>query len=209
MTRPSRRTQGSKRRALRRAVFLDRDGVIVRSKIINGKPYAVRRLEEFRLLPGAKAAIAALHRAGFLVIVVTNQPDIGNGLVDVETVEAMHDRLRRELAITDIEMCPHAQAEHCGCRKPKPGMLIGAARRYGIDFSRSFMIGDRCGDILAGAKAGCYTVFLNRGYDACQVLEPDRVVRSLPAAARHILSLTWRSKSRHDRGSARIARRKR
>jgi D-glycero-D-manno-heptose 1,7-bisphosphate phosphatase len=186
-------------------VFLDRDGVIVRSKIVNGKPYAVRCLDEFRLLPGAKAAIASLHRAGFLVIVVTNQPDIGNGLVEPETVEMMHDRLRRELAITDIETCPHAQTVGCDCRKPKTGMLIAAGRRYGIDFSRSFMVGDRASDILAGANAGCYTVFLNRGYDGCEMIEPDRIMRSLPEAVRHILALTSRArKARRGRNRARI-----
>lgn len=202
----ARTKRGSKRQALRRAVFLDRDGVIVRSKVVNGKPYAVRRLEEFRLLPGAKAAIALLHRASFLVIVVTNQPDIGNGLIKAETVEKMHDRLRRELAITDIEMCPHAQTDRCTCRKPKPGMLRAAAKRYGIDFSRSFIVGDRCGDILAGAKAGCYTVFLNRGYDACDSIEPDQIARSLPDAVRHILAVTSRSKIRRGHKGGRITR---
>lgn len=173
----------------RRAVFLDRDGVIVRSVVRDGKPYAPRRLEDFRLLPGARRATLALRRAGFLVVVVTNQPDIGNGLVELETVDAMHARLRRQLAIDDIEMCRHKQTAGCRCRKPKSGMLTSARRRFGIDLTRSFMVGDRCSDILAGANVGCYTVFVDRGYDRCTDRLPDCTVGSLPEAVRRILAL--------------------
>jgi D-glycero-D-manno-heptose 1,7-bisphosphate phosphatase len=180
---------------LRRAVFLDRDGVIVRNVVRDDKPYAPRRLEDFRLLPGAGRATRALQSAGFLVIVVTNQPDIGNGFVDLETVEAMHARLRRQLAIDDIEVCPHKQTAGCNCRKPKSGMLISARSRFGIDLTRSFMVGDRDSDILAGANVGCYTVFIDRGYDRCMDRFPDCTVGSLPEAVRHILALD------HGRGS--------
>lgn len=173
----------------RRAVFLDRDGVIVRGVVRDGKPYAPRRLEDFRLFPGARKAIQALKDAGFLIIVVTNQPDIGNGFIAVETVKAMHDRLRRELAVDGVEMCPHKQTDGCGCRKPKSGMLIKATRHFGIDLARSFMVGDRCSDVLAGANVGCYTIFLDRGYDACETFKPRHIVRSLPEAVRHILAL--------------------
>jgi D-glycero-D-manno-heptose 1,7-bisphosphate phosphatase len=172
----------------RKAVFLDRDGVINRGLLRGGKTYAPRRLEDFRLLPGARAAVHELAKAGYLIVVATNQPDIGNGDVDPAVVASMHDRLHRALPLTGIEMCPHKQTDGCACRKPKPGMLTRAARRYSIDLSKSFMVGDRWSDVVAGHEAGCYTIFVNRGYDACQGRQPDHIVRSLPEATRHILT---------------------
>ena len=174
----------------RRAVFLDRDGVINRCEMRGGKPYAPRRLEDFRLLPGAGAAVRALKDAGFLIIVVTNQPDIGNGLVDGSVVEAMHDRLRRKLPVDEIKVCPHRQDAKCACRKPRPGMLLEAAKYWRIDAQRSFLVGDRWGDIIAGQALGCYTVFIDRGYAEPRQATPDGYASSLPAAARLILSLT-------------------
>jgi D-glycero-D-manno-heptose 1,7-bisphosphate phosphatase len=156
----------------RAAVFLDRDGVLVRAEMRDGKSHAVRRLEDFRLLPGASEAVRALHDHGFLIVAVTNQPDIGNGLVTAEV------------------LCPHRQADNCACRKPKAGMLTAAAARFSIDFSASFMVGDRCSDIVAGRAVGCYTVFVDRGYDRCTDVKPDAVVRSLRQAVQHILSRT-------------------
>lgn len=174
----------------RRAVFLDRDGVINRCQVRGGKPNAPRRLEDFRLLPGVGAAVRTLKDAGFLVIVVTNQPDIGNGLVDGSVVEAMHDRLRRRLDVDEIRMCPHRQDAKCACRKPKPGMLLAAAKHWRIDARGSFLVGDRSSDIIAGQAFGCYTVFIDRGYAEPQQATPDGYASSLPAAARLILSLT-------------------
>ncbi len=173
----------------RRAVFLDRDGVINRSEVRNGKPYAPRALAQFRLLPGVIEAVKSLKRAGLLVIVVTNQPDIGNGLVDAAVVDAMHAKLRRVLPVDDIKVCPHRQDEGCTCRKPKPGMLLEAAREWNIDLKTSFMVGDRWGDIVAGRAAGCYTVFINRGYSEQQLAVPNSHAFSLPSASRSIISL--------------------
>ena len=103
-----------------------------------------------------------LKRAGFLVIVVTNQPDIGNGLVPAAVVEAMHAKLRGRVAVDDIRVCPHRQDEGCACRKPKPGLLRAAARDWRIDLKGSYLVGDRDGDIVAGKAAGCYTLLINR-----------------------------------------------
>lgn len=188
-----------KRRVTRRrpAVFLDRDGVIVRGELRGGKSYAPRRLEDFRLLPGAAAAVKALHDRGFLTVVVTNQPDIGNRLVDPAVVVKMHEILRRKMPLDAIEMCPHSQTANCSCRKPKTGMFKAAAKRLSIDFSKSYMVGDRCGDVIAGLNAGCYTIFIDRGYDACVDAKPDVVVHSLPQAVDHILK-----KANHNGGLA-------
>lgn len=148
----------------RRAVFLDRDGVLVIPEMRDGRSFAPRRLEDFRIYDDAPQALAALKQAGFMLVVVTNQPDIGNGFVAAETVEDMHNRLRATLPVDHIEMCPHRQSDDCACRKPKPGMLLRAAKIHGIDLSSSIMAGDRAGDIEAGKAAGCRTVFIDLNY---------------------------------------------
>ena len=173
---------------MRRAVFLDRDGVVNRSTVRGGKPYAPRKLADFRLLPGVARCVGALKRAGFLVIVATNQPDIGNGLVDPAVVDAMHARLRSRLAVDDIRVCAHRQDEGCRCRKPRPGMLLDAAAQWHIDLKKSYMVGDRDGDIVAGKAAGCYTLFIDRHYSEPLRSAPDWSGSSLPAAVRFILS---------------------
>lgn len=174
----------------RRAAFLDRDGVINRALIRDLKPYSPRRLEDFRVLPGVPQAVGRLKQAGLLIIVVTNQPDIGNGFVTDSVMAEMHDRLRAQVPVDDIRMCPHSQTAGCDCRKPKTGMLLAAAADYGIDLKASFMVGDRFSDMLAGAAAGCYTVFVRRGYAESRNrrVPADSTVRSLPEAARLILS---------------------
>ena len=163
--------------------------MINRCEVRNGKPYAPRRFADFRFLPGVVAAARALKYAGFVLIVATNQPDIGNGLVERSVVEAMHEKLRRSLPVDEVRMCPHRQGAGCACRKPKPGMLRQAARKWGIDARRSFLVGDRTSDIVAGQAVGCYTVFVDRGYAEPQRATPDSTVSSLPAAARLILSM--------------------
>ena len=172
----------------RPAVFLDRDGVLVRGEVRDGKLYAPRRLEDFRLLPGAAESVRALRDHGFLTIVVTNQPDIGNGLVAAQIVDAMHAIMRKKMPLDSIEVCPHRQADNCACRKPKTGLLLAAAERFSLDLSASFMVGDRSSDIVAGRSVGCYTLFVDRGYDRCTDVRPDAVVRSVRQAVQHILS---------------------
>ena len=173
----------------RAAVFLDRDGVLNRAAVRAGKPYAPRRLRDFRFLPGAAGAVRALHETGFLVVVVTNQPDVGNRRVAARVVEAMHARLRRRMPLDAVEVCAHREDDHCACRKPKPGLLVSAAQRLGIDLARSFLVGDRRKDILAGHAVGCYTVFIDRGYREPRPVEADAVVGSLPAAVRRIMTV--------------------
>jgi len=166
----------------RAAVFLDRDGVLNRSAVRDGKPRAPRTLAEFRMLPGVRRAVERLRRRNLLIVVVTNQPDIGHGLIDPAQVEAMHERLASRIPIDAIEICPHRQDAGCDCRKPRIGMLKAAARRLKIDFSRSFMVGDRASDVLAGHDAGCYTIFVNRGYDTHMSVRPNGIARSLSGA---------------------------
>lgn len=168
-------------------MFLDRDGVVAVPEFRDGRSYAVRRVEDFALYDDAPRSVRALTEAGWIAVVATNQPDIGNGLVAAETVEAMHDILRAALPLAAIEMCPHAQGAGCDCRKPKPGMLLRAAARLDIDLSESWMVGDRAGDVEAGRAAGCRTVFIDRGADKPGDSAPDVIVASLSQAAAHIL----------------------
>lgn len=148
-----------------RAVFLDRDGVINRVIIKHGKPYSPRILADFKFTEGIKEVLNELKRAGFLLIVVTNQPDVARGFLDKETLEEFHDLIRRELSVDDIIVCPHDDADNCDCRKPKPGMILAAARKWDIDLKNSFLIGDTWKDMAAGRAAGCETVLLDAVYN--------------------------------------------
>lgn len=177
------------------AVFLDRDGVLNVSDVRDGKPFAPRYVDAFEIYDEAPASLARLRVAGFRLIVVTNQPDIGNGLVDPAQVAAMHARLLSALPLDDVLMCPHSQEAGCGCRKPKPGMLLEAASRHRIDLTASFMVGDRAGDVAAGQAAGCRTIFIDRGYAEAAPDAPDFVVPSLSAAVDVILSQFSQSSS--------------
>ena len=172
---------------MRRAVFIDRDGVINRSKVVNGKPYAPRQLADFFFFPKVALSVAKLKEEGFLVVVVTNQPDIGNGLVSLEVALAMNERVRQKLKPDDLLCCIHRQDEGCSCRKPKPGMLLTAARRWDINLKSSYMVGDRASDVIAGQSAGCYTILVDRGYADRLNAMPDIRVSSLMMATRHIL----------------------
>jgi D-glycero-D-manno-heptose 1,7-bisphosphate phosphatase len=170
------------------AVFLDRDGVLNRSLVRDGKPFSARSLAEFRLLPGVAASVRALKDAGFLVVVVTNQPDIGNGFVSADLVAAMHERLRARVPVDHVMCCPHRREDDCPCRKPKPGMLTDAATRFGVDLEHSYLVGDRYGDIAAGLAVGCYTILINRRYREPANARPHASVSSLASAVRHILA---------------------
>jgi D-glycero-D-manno-heptose 1,7-bisphosphate phosphatase len=170
-------------RGLKPAVFLDRDGVVVVPQFGDGKSYAPRRLADFRLYPEAASSLWQLKQAGFLLAVVTNQPDVGNGLTPRSEVDAMHEIMVRELPVDAVRVCFHGQGEGCDCRKPKPGMILEIAAEFGIDLTRSFMVGDRKSDVEAGRSAGCATVFLDLDYAEPAPEAPDYVVRSIAEAA--------------------------
>lgn len=153
------------------AVFLDRDGVLVVPEFRDGRSYAPRDLANYAFYPDAAASVAALKADGFLTIVVTNQPDIGAGLISAQTVEEMHRMLQQAMPVDSIRVCAHTRADKCDCRKPAPGLLLKAAQDFGIDLDRSYMIGDRSSDVEAGKAAGCRTIFIDLGYTA--ELRPD------------------------------------
>ena len=173
---------------MRRAIFLDRDGTINCTVLQDRRSYPPTSAGEFELLPDVEEATQALKSAGFLLVVVTNQPDVGTGRQSRAVVEAIHARLRRLLPIDDVRVCYHIDADHCTCRKPEPGMLLAAAAEWGIDLKASYMIGDRWRDITAGRAAGCRTIFIRNAYDERQPADYDLVVRSLREASEAILT---------------------
>jgi D-glycero-D-manno-heptose 1,7-bisphosphate phosphatase len=173
---------------LRRAVFLDRDGVLNEAEMRDGKPYAPATPQTVRIFPGTVDALKQLQEQNFLLIVVTNQPDVSRGIQERSAVEEIHRRMREELPVDDIFICYHDDADDCDCRKPRPGLVMRAAQHYGIDLARSFLVGDRWRDIDAGSSAGCRTIWLDRGYDErAPSSAPDLRVTSLPDAVAWIL----------------------
>ena len=181
---------------MRRAVFLDRDGVINRAIVKDGKPYPPATLDDFDLLPGVEGTIRALRDAGMLVIVVTNQPDVATGVQRREVVELMHAKLESMGLCDAVKVCYHVDADGCDCRKPRPGMLVEAAREWNIDLSRSFMVGDRWRDVAAGKSAGCFCFFIDYQYDEPRPTNADLVVGSLQEAGARMLD-SYRSDHQH------------
>lgn len=172
---------------MRRAVFVDRDGVLNRVAVRDGRPHPPAGPNEVEVLPGVVESCAMLRGAGFLVIVVTNQPDVARGTQRRETVEVIHDLMRSRIPLDDIRVCYHDDADACACRKPKPGMLLQAARDWSIDLARSVMVGDRWRDVEAGRRAGCATVFIDNGYAEPRPESVDFVTDSLWAAGQWIV----------------------
>jgi D-glycero-D-manno-heptose 1,7-bisphosphate phosphatase len=171
-----------------RAVFLDRDGVLNEATAIDGYPSSPLSAAGLRILPGTREALERLKAAGFMRIVVTNQPDVARGRMSSGTLEAMHDLLHASLPLTDVLVCPHDNRDSCACRKPRAGLLHEAARRHGIDLGASFMVGDRWRDIGAGLAAGCMTVLIDRGYAERRAEGMHATVQSLAEAVDWILS---------------------
>jgi D-glycero-D-manno-heptose 1,7-bisphosphate phosphatase len=148
-----------------RAIFLDRDGVLNRPVIRDGKPFAPARVEDVEIYAGLRDQLQRLKDRGFILIVVTNQPDVVRGTTPMETVEAINSLIAREIpAIDRILVCFHDNADNCDCRKPRPGMLFAGAQEFDIDLQRSFIVGDRRGDMEAGFAAGSRTIFVDRAY---------------------------------------------
>ena len=167
----------------RRAIFLDRDGVL--NELLSGGPSGTspQSVAETVIYPDVYEALKKLRDAGFLLVVTTNQPDVARGRQTREGVEAIHAYLQRQLPLDDVIVCYHDDADRCDCRKPKPGMIRTAAERHQIDIKTSYMIGDRWRDVDAGLAAGCTTILIERGHQEELRGKPDTVVFSLSEAA--------------------------
>jgi D-glycero-D-manno-heptose 1,7-bisphosphate phosphatase len=172
----------------RSAIFLDRDGVLIRASVRDGVPHPPASLDEMEILPGVPQALQKLSAAGFLLVVVTNQPDVARGTQTRAAVEQMNDALRSALPLEAVYVCYHDNADGCACRKPAPGLLLQAARELQINLASSFMIGDRWSDVVAGEKAGCRTLLIAQPYSQPERCMPGSVVADLLEGSEWILS---------------------
>ncbi len=147
--------------------------------------------EEFEFMPGVEEALRHLHDTGLLIFVVTNQPDVARGKLDPLQLRRIHDRLAGGFPFDGIYTCLHDDPDNCDCRKPKPGLILRAAREFDIDPARGFMVGDHQRDVGAGRNAGCATILIRRPYsgDSAGGAQPDYIVRDLPDAAETIIRL--------------------
>jgi D-glycero-D-manno-heptose 1,7-bisphosphate phosphatase len=177
-------------------VFLDRDGVLNVPLIHDGRPHPPTHLEEFKLYEDALKGCERLKQAGFLLVVVSNQPDVGRGTQSRAIVNAMNDRLTALIPVLDrIEICFHGGADFhqpCLCRKPKPGMLYRAAEVMLIDLPNSYLVGDRWRDVDCARAAACRAIFIDRGYSESLRHQPDVTVASFDAAVSAVLNLAGR-----------------
>ena len=174
-------------RTSRRAVFLDRDGVLNEAVVREGRPFPPRSPEEVVVFPGVAAACQGLRERGYVLVVVTNQPDVARGLQSASGVAAINALLRQSVNVDAVYVCHHDDDDGCLCRKPKPGMLLAAGRDLNLDLNQSFMVGDRWSDISAGQGAGCRTVYIDYGYQEQGALAPDHVVSNPVEALEWIL----------------------
>jgi D-glycero-D-manno-heptose 1,7-bisphosphate phosphatase len=177
--------------ALKRAVFFDRDGVLNEAIVRDGVPNPPATLQELRIVPEARAVVSDVREAGWLAIVVSNQPDVARGTTTLECVEAIGAALAQQTGIDATYICPHDDADGCDCRKPKPGLLLRAAHEHDIDLSGSVLVGDRGKDIACGRAAGVTTIFLDRGYAETRV-DPgaDHTVETLAGVAAVLRGVT-------------------
>jgi D-glycero-D-manno-heptose 1,7-bisphosphate phosphatase len=175
----------------RRAVFLDRDGVLNRTLVRDGIPCPPANIGDFEVAPEAAEGCTQLKAAGFVLIVVTNQPDVGRGTQRREVIEAMHAKLSAAVPALDaIEVCYHAGESHgepCDCRKPKPGMLLRASAHHNVDLRGSFLIGDRWRDVDCAHAAGCRAVFIDHGYRERLREKPEFTVSTFREAVATVL----------------------
>ena len=173
---------------MNKAIFLDRDGVITIPEFRDGRSYAVKTMVQFRIYSEVPLSLEMLKKAGYLLVIVSNQPDVGRGIISQEILNEMNSTLLTKLPIDLIKICPHVTSDECLCRKPKPGMLLEAAKALNISLSHSFMVGDRGSDIKAGKDAGCLTVFIDLGYTAePKPNDQDYTCTSILQAAQWIL----------------------
>ena len=147
---------------MKKAVFLDRDGVINKAIIKDGKPLSPNSLNELEILPGVRQSITKLKKLNFVCLVVTNQPNVARKKIDKNSVIQMNNYLKNEIPLDDIFVCYHDDKDNCDCRKPKPGLIMRAAKDMNIDLNLSWMVGDMTSDIEAANRAGIRSILLSK-----------------------------------------------
>jgi len=172
-----------------KAVFLDRDGILNKAIVVHGKPYPPKSVNELVIPEGVKEGLKQLQELGYLLIVITNQPDVTRGTTPIKIVNDINNYLKQELNLDDIFCCFHDNADNCECRKPKPGMILTAAKEWNIDLESSFMVGDRWRDIETGKNAGIKTILIDFGYKE-KYVKPDYTSQNFIEATQIIISHT-------------------
>ena len=164
---------------MKKAIFLDRDGVINKTFIKNSLQISPPSFDLLEILPGVKESILRLKKLNFVCLVVTNQPDVSRGKIEKKTIIKMNNYLKDEIKLDDIFVCYHDDHDKCKCRKPKPGLLLDASKKWDINLKKSYMIGDRWRDIEAGKSVGCKTIFIDYDYKETKPKNPDFTTDSL------------------------------
>lgn len=172
-----------------RAVFLDRDGVINLAPVVSGLPKSPMNVDELEIDKDAAKSVRDLRHLGFLIFVVTNQPEIARGNLSLSNMQAINEMISKQIEIDEIKFCPHDDGDHCHCRKPQPGMILELAKKYSVDLDRSFMIGDRKKDMEAAFSAGVKAIQIDRGYSEGVSNRAIAISSSLPSAVRVIKRL--------------------
>ena len=176
---------------IQRAVFLDRDGVLNRALVCDSKPFPPACLADVEILPGVITSLQKLADSGYVLIGITNQPDVARGSQSREVVESINEFIQSRLPVREIFVCYHDNVDKCDCRKPRPGLILQAAQKYGLDLSLSWMVGDRWKDIAAGQAAGSKTIFIDYQYTEVYMGAPaDFTVGNVALIADIILQST-------------------
>lgn len=169
-----------------KAVFLDRDGVLNIPIIIKKKSYAPTKLNDFRLYPKVSKFCKILKKKGFLLIVITNQPDYKKKKISIKILHAMHEKLKKKIEFDDIYVSLSSNPKNF-FKKPNPGMLLEAKKKYNISFKKSYLIGDRFSDIEAARNAGCKAIFIDRKYNELKPSYQIKNTKSFEEAVKFIL----------------------
>lgn len=162
---------------IKRAIFLDRDGIINSSVVKEGKPYPPASVVEVQFITGVRECLLKFAKKGFLIFIITNQPDVARGTKNIEEIEKIHHLIKEQFPVDEIFACYHDDEDHCTCRKPGIGFFLQAQRDYAIDLTQSYMVGDRWRDIDAGKNAGCTTIFVDYGYNEKLKQQPDFIIQ--------------------------------
>ena len=180
---------GGSENTKKRGIFLDRDGVINQVVMKDGCPFPPDNLDELVIFPRVYEELTEFKKRGWSLFIVTNQPDVARGLTSKTKVQQINRYIDDYLPVDEILTCFHDDDDECLCRKPKPGLILQAAKKYGINLTSSFMIGDRWKDIEAGKSAGCSTIYIDYGYNEKKPEFYDHRVRSFDAACKIIKEL--------------------
>ena len=166
-----------------RAVFFDRDGTLIQTAVVDGRPVAENDPSAIVFLEGAAQLCKTLIDHDILVFLITNQPDVARGKVAYEHVHEVNSIVRQRCSLTDAAVCIHDDSDGCSCRKPKPGMILDLAAKYQTDLKRSVVVGDRWRDVETGVNAGCETLLIDYEYDEPLSTPATWRVKSLKEAA--------------------------